>query len=89
MIDDLPKNIDPEYLVALTLWDNHAHAFEIPEGSYLYLQNVQSKVDASGRFEYAIHGDPVYPSKRLVHLRTRVDDDLTPLLKYILLENYH
>jgi hypothetical protein len=81
-IEEFPPNIDPEYLVVLTLWDNHAHAFEIVEGSYLYLQNVQSKIDSSGRYEYAIHGDPVYPTKRLVHFVTRFDAELAPLLKY-------
>lgn len=78
-IEELP-NIAPEYMIVLTLWDNHAKAFDIPVGSYLCLQNVQSKKDSTGRFEYAIHGDPVYPKKRLVHFRNTFDPDLKPLL---------
>lgn len=79
--EDLPVGLEPEYLVVLTLWDNHAHSFDFVEGTYLYIQNVKSKKDSYGRFEYSIHGDPVYPNKRLVSMKTRLDEELSPLLR--------
>jgi hypothetical protein len=66
-LDECNPNVAPQYLVVLTLWDNNANV-DLPIGSYIFLRNAHSKIDANDRLEISLHGDPKYHSKQNIRL---------------------
>lgn len=75
-------DIDPEYLIVITFWDNHAQdAKSINPGSYLKIINGRSKVDSSGRIEIGVHGDQVFRNKIQVYEMGINDPEIADLLQ--------